>query len=106
MRREQGDRDPSDAVPDGADATPDRAADYRYRREAPSGKLIALGIVIVLIAIFVLQNRDRADVDLFFWDARLRIWTVILIAVALGFIAGWLVGRVDRRKRDARDRRD
>ncbi len=65
----------------------------QYRREGPSGKLIAAGVLLVLLVIFVLQNRDRANVDFLLWDVNARVWTVIVVAAVLGFAAGWLVGR-------------
>jgi uncharacterized integral membrane protein len=63
------------------------------------GGWIALAVVGVLILVFVLQNRDRANVDFLFWDVDVRIWFGLAIAVVLGFVAGFLVGRVWRRPR-------
>lgn len=73
--------------------------DWVERREGPSGKLIALGVVALLLLIFVIQNTDKADVDLLLWDAVLPIWLVIVIAAVLGLAAGWILGRVGRRRR-------
>jgi uncharacterized integral membrane protein len=80
---------------------PDREArgDWVERREGPSGKLIVLGVVAVLLLIFVIQNTDEADVDLLLWDAVLPIWQVIVIAAVLGIAAGWILGRVGRKRR-------
>lgn len=69
-----------------------------YRREGPSGKLIAAGIALVLLVFFMLQNRDRANVDFLFWDVDARLWLVIVIAAALGFVIGWFLGRSRRAK--------
>jgi uncharacterized integral membrane protein len=83
---------------------PDQGArgDWVERREGPSGKLIGLGVVVLLLLVFVVQNTDEADVDLFLWDAVLPIWLVIVIAAVLGLVAGWILGRVGRkRRRDA-----
>lgn len=76
----------------------------RYMREGPSGKLIAAGVALLLLVIFVLQNRDRANVDILFWDVDARIWTVIVISAALGFVIGWVLGRTARRSGRADDR--
>lgn len=67
-----------------------------YRREGPSGKLIAAGVALVLLLFFMLQNRDRASVDFLFWDVEARLWTVIVISAVLGFVIGWLLGRSRR----------
>jgi uncharacterized integral membrane protein len=83
---------------------PDHEApgDWVERREGPSGKLIGLGVVALLLLVFVIQNTDKADVDVLLWDAVLPIWLVIVIAALLGLVAGWILGRVGRkRRRDA-----
>jgi uncharacterized integral membrane protein len=70
-------------------------------REGSTTKWVVLAVVAVLIASFVLQNRDRANVDFLFWDADLRIWVALLFAAALGFVAGVMVGRITKgRRRD------
>ena len=63
------------------------------------GKWIALLVVAALILVFVLQNRDRANIDFLFWDVDVRIWFGLAIAVVLGFLAGFLIGRAFRRPR-------
>jgi uncharacterized integral membrane protein len=92
------------AVDEGDERKPDHGArgDWVERREGPSAKLIGLGVVALLLLVFVIQNTDKADVDLLLWDAVLPIWLVIVIAAALGLAAGWILGRVGRpRRRDA-----
>ena len=69
-----------------------------YRREGPSGKVIGAGIALAVLVIFVLQNRDRANVDFLFWDVDARVWTVIVLAAGLGFVIGWMLGRARRGK--------
>lgn len=88
-------------VDQGDEGRPDQGAggDWVKRREGPSGKLVALGIVAVLLVIFVIQNTDKTDVDVLLWDAVLPTWLVIVIAAALGLVAGWILGRVGRKRR-------
>jgi uncharacterized integral membrane protein len=69
-----------------------------YRREGLSGKTIAALVALGVLVIFVLQNLDRARVHLLFWDVEARLWVVILIAAALGFVIGWFLGRSGRGK--------
>jgi uncharacterized integral membrane protein len=68
-------------------------------REISTTKWIVLAVLAALILVFVLQNRDRANVDFLFWDADLRIWVALLFAAVLGFGSGVLVGRITRRGR-------
>ena len=61
-------------------------------------KWIVLVVIALLIVSFVLQNRDRANVDFLFWDADIRIWVALLLAAALGFGAGLIVGRITKKQ--------
>ena len=70
-----------------------------YRREGLSGKTITAIVALVVLVVFMLQNRDRANVDFLFWDVEARLWVVIVIAAALGVVIGWFLGR-SRRGRD------
>lgn len=101
MRRED---DPNDAVPG------DRPPDSPYKRESGlSGTAIALIVAAVLLLIFVLQNRDDANVDFLFWETDVSLGLALLIAAALGFVLGWGFAWMRRRaRRLARrdDRRD
>jgi uncharacterized integral membrane protein len=100
VRRED---DPNDAVPEGKGVG-------EYRRESgPSGTTITLLVVGVLLAVFVAQNMDAANVDFLFWDTDVSLGLTLLIAAALGFVLGWGFAWMRRRaRRLARrdDRRD
>lgn len=69
-------------------------------RETSTTRWIVLAVLAVLIVSFILQNRDRANVDFLFWDADLRIWVALLFAAALGFVAGVILGRLTKGKRN------
>ena len=58
-----------------------------------AGNWLAIGLAILAIA-FIVQNRDRVSIDVFFISARLPLW----ISLALMFLAGWLSGRLSRNK--------
>jgi len=64
-----------------------------------TARWIVLAVVAVLIVSFILQNRDRANVDFLFWDADLRLWVSLLFAVLLGFLAGVIIGRITKGSR-------
>jgi uncharacterized integral membrane protein len=76
--------------------------DWTRRREGPGAKVLVLVLVAVVLLIFVLQNTDRADLDFLLWDGSFPLWTMIVAAAALGFVAGWIVGRIARAERRAR----
>ncbi len=59
------------------------------------GNWLAIGLAVLSIA-FILQNRDRVSIDLFFISARLPLW----ISLALVFVAGWISGRFSRSSRE------
>ena len=68
-------------------------------RGGSTTRWIVLAVLAVLIVSFVLQNRDRANVDFLFWDADLRLWVALLFAAALGFGAGVILGRITKGRR-------
>jgi uncharacterized integral membrane protein len=69
-------------------------------RRTSTTRWIVLAVLAALILSFILQNRDRANVDFLFWDADLRIWVALLFAAALGFGAGMILGRLTKGKRN------
>ena len=51
-----------------------------------------LGIVAVVVAVVViLQNQDDAPFHVLFWTVTLPTWVMLLIALALGVVVGWLL---------------
>ncbi len=73
-----------------------------YTSEGPSGGVIALIVVAVLLLLFILQNGEKGTISFLFWDATLRTWMALLIAAVLGFAGGYLVARIGRRRRRER----
>jgi uncharacterized integral membrane protein len=59
-------------------------------------KRIASLILLVLLVIFWAQNRTRVKITFWVADATVRVWIALLLASAVGFIAGFLArGRRD-----------
>jgi len=79
----------------------DRADDLHagYTREGMSGGAIALVVVGVLLLLFILQNGERGTINFLFWDVTMRTWMALLIAAVLGFVGGYLVAHLRRRRR-------
>jgi uncharacterized integral membrane protein len=75
-----------------------------YRKEGPGGKTIAVIVALVVLVLFVLQNRDRANVDFLFWDVDARLWVVVVLSAGLGFVIGWFLGRSRRAPRSGTGR--
>ena len=57
-------------------------------------KLIGLGIVAVILAVFVLINFDKVTLHLVFAKVQIRLAWALVIAGALGFVTGWLAQRL------------
>ena len=57
--------------------------------------LIIAGLVVILI----LQNTRDTQVHLLFWDVTAGLWTLLLGAVVLGMLLGWLLPKLRRNRR-------
>ena len=97
MRREDefdpGSREPGG--PHGPEKVPSSGVRPRW---------IVAGVAAVLLLVFAIQNSERVDVDFLFFDSQVRVITVIVVAAALGFVVGWLLGRPGRAERKAMTR--
>lgn len=60
-------------------------------RNGPSLFLILLIVVAVISAIFVVQNRERTDIEFLFFDFNSRVWTAIVVAIGLGILLDRLI---------------
>jgi uncharacterized integral membrane protein len=71
----------------------DPRADQQPARRRVNGRAI-FGLVIALLVIgFIALNRDQTTINFLFFEAQLALWVVLAIVAALGFIAGFLIGR-------------
>jgi putative membrane protein len=50
-------------------------------------------VLVVLVAVFIGQNRDRVSIDLFWAHLKAPLWFVLLITAIVGVIIGWLTSR-------------
>jgi len=70
------------------------------RRSPWTPKRILLGVIGVYVVILVLANRNAVAVNFVFFKTEASLFVVLLLAIGLGFLAGWLFDDVrDRRKR-------
>jgi uncharacterized integral membrane protein len=65
----------------------------------PSGRFWFTAVVIVIAAIFLLQNSQKVTVDFIFSSTETPLIFALLIAFVLGFIVGLALPRF-RRPRD------
>ncbi len=54
-------------------------------------KLIGTLVLLALSLILILQNWDKVNVNVLFWDFTLRLAWALLGVFLLGILAGWLV---------------
>jgi uncharacterized integral membrane protein len=64
---------------------------------------IILGVVLVYVLILVLANRNSVAVNFVFFKTEASLFVVLLLAIGLGFLAGWLFDDVRDRRRRRRD---
>jgi uncharacterized integral membrane protein len=75
--------------------TPARKSPWTARR-------IVLGVILLYVLILVLANRRSTPVNFVFFKTEASLFVILLLALALGFVAGWLFDdlRERRRRRD------
>jgi uncharacterized integral membrane protein len=75
----------------------------RPPRRRISAKLVLWAIVAVLALVLILQNTRDARVDVLFWDVTAGLWLLLLAAVLLGMVLGWLLPKFRRGREEAED---
>lgn len=65
-----------------------------------SPRLIGALVLLVLLVVFIAQNRDKHDVQFVFFSANVGTWFLILVSILLGMVLGALLyARRERAKR-------
>lgn len=72
------------------------------RRMSPA--LIGLVALAAFVVVFILQNRDRIELDFLVVEVRARTWTSIAVSVVLGILLDRLAQRWWRKRREQRQR--
>jgi uncharacterized integral membrane protein len=65
-------------------------------------RLIALVLLIAYAIAFVLENRTAVHLHFVFVTAQVSLVWLILVGVAIGFLAGVLLSQLERRRRRRR----
>ena len=71
------------------------------------GRLIAAGVVALLLLVLILQNsKESWRIHFFFWWFSLPAWLMLILVLAVGFLIGMVLSAIlrHRRKRELRRR--
>jgi uncharacterized integral membrane protein len=71
-----------------------------------SPKGIVLLVVGLLFALFVIQNAQVVEVRFLFWKTQAPRALILLGTLALGIVAGWLLGWARQREQELEKKRD
>jgi uncharacterized integral membrane protein len=77
----------------------DRGAGREPQRAGISPRLVLLVLLAILFVVFAAANFRTVRVSFLLFTTQARVVTVIVVAGALGFVAGYLVGRPTREQR-------
>jgi uncharacterized integral membrane protein len=69
------------------------------QRRGITPKQVLIGVLVVLLVAFAIANFKRVDVNFLLFTTQARVFTVIVVAALLGFVAGYFVGRPSRAQR-------
>ncbi|RDI48991.1 LapA family protein [Nocardia mexicana] len=63
--------------------------------------LVAAAVLGIVLLIFIIQNQDQAQVNLFFWEFSLPLGITILLSViagalVMGLVGGWRILQLRR----------
>jgi uncharacterized integral membrane protein len=67
------------------------------REQSGRGRLIAIAILVVIVAAFVIDNTRRVKVGFVVGDHETRLIFVLIITLVIGVVIGWLWGRHSRK---------
>ncbi len=58
-----------------------------------SYRTIAGLVLLVLVIVFIARNRDETKISFIVFDSTTSLWVALSLAAAVGFVAGFLIGR-------------
>lgn len=72
-----------------------RAAKASGESRISAGQWLAI-VLTVLAVVFILENRDRVEIEFLLISIRSPMWLVLLVMFVVGWLAGMLVRQVRR----------
>lgn len=61
--------------------------------------LVAAGIIIVAVAIFIAQNAEDVPIEFLFFEGSVPLWLIIVVTLVLGAVLGQVFFYLRRRKK-------
>ena len=62
-----------------------------------SPRTIVAAALTIVAAIFILQNRNSASLDLFWVSVQAPLWLTLVVVFAVGWAAGFLIARRNKK---------
>jgi uncharacterized integral membrane protein len=59
-------------------------------------RLLVVLAMLVLLVIFVIQNYVVVEINFLFWSFKISRALIIFVALAIGFISGWVISLISR----------
>lgn len=69
------------------------------KRSIWTPRRIVLGIIVLYVLAVVIANRDNVAVNFVFFKTEASLFVVLLLAIAVGFVVGWLFDDIRERRR-------
>jgi uncharacterized integral membrane protein len=63
-------------------------------------------VLIILVIVFVAQNRERASIDIFWVHVNSSLWFALAVTAIVGFVIGMTVARRREKRRRPSTRED
>lgn len=73
------------------------------KKSAWTPRRIILGAIALYALVVVLANRDQVAVNFVFFKTEASLFVVLVLAIALGFVAGWLFDDIRARRKRSRN---
>ena len=61
-------------------------------------KTLFITVLLILLVIIMMQNTQIVTVTLLFWDVSMSRIVLIFLALLFGFVLGYFVGRLKKRR--------
>ncbi len=82
-------------------STPPRPAGAKPARRGLQAKAYVLIALVVILAVFVIQNSQEVEVKFIFTTTQTPLIFALLLAGVLGALIGWIIPRLRRGRKDS-----
>jgi len=81
---------------------PPPAPESQAKQSRWTVRRVVLGVILLYLLLLVFANRGQVAVDFLFFKTEASLFVVLLLAIALGFVTGWLFDDLRARRRRGR----